>query len=48
MLKQACGDVGGIFVDVGALGKDEANFARSERQFAHAGVAAHPGDKGGW
>ncbi len=46
MLKQACGDVGGIFVDVGALGEDETNFARSERPFAHAGVAAHPGDKG--
>ena len=46
MLKQACADVGGIFVDAGALGKDEANFARSERQFSHAGVAAHPGDKG--
>lgn len=46
ILEQACKEAGGIFVDIGALGKDEANFAHSERQFAHAGVAAHPGDKG--
>jgi len=45
ILKQACGEVGGIFVDAG-LGRDEANFARSEREFVHGGVAAHPGDKG--
>ena len=45
ILKQACGEVGGIFVDAG-LGRDEANFARSEREFSHSGVAAHPGDKG--
>ena len=29
-----------------AGGKDEANQARSEHQFSHAGVAAHPGDTG--
>jgi len=46
ILKQACQEVGGIFVDIGPLGRDEANFARSERQFSHAGVAVHPGDKG--
>ena len=46
MLSQACQEVNGIFVDVGQLGKDESNFARSERQFQHAGVAGHPGDKG--
>ena len=46
ILKQACDEVGGIFVDAGALGKDEANSARSERKFSHAGVAGHPGDKG--
>ncbi len=45
-LKQACADVGGIFVDISALGKDEKNFARSERPFKHAGVANHPGDAG--
>jgi len=45
-LKQACAEVGGLFVDIGALCKDEANFARSERPFTHAGVANHPGDKG--
>jgi len=37
---------GAICVDISALGKDESNYARSERKFEHAGVAAHPGDKG--
>lgn len=46
ILKQACMDVGGVFVDIGGLGKDESNYARSERHFEHSGVAAHPGDKG--
>jgi alpha-galactosidase len=38
--------VGGISVDISALGKNEKNFARSERPFKHAGVANHPGDAG--
>jgi alpha-galactosidase len=46
ILKQACQDTGGVFVDISALGKDEANYARSERPFKHEGVARHPGDKG--
>ena len=46
ILEQDCRDAGGIFVDIGGLAKDESNYARSERQFAHQGVAAHPGDKG--
>lgn len=46
ILEHACKAVGGIFVDASALGKDAANYARSERQFTHAGVAAHPGDRG--
>ncbi len=45
-LKQACQAVGGTFVDISALSKNKANFARSEREFAHAGVAGHPGDRG--
>ena len=45
-LRAACNTVGGTFVDIGLLGKDEANYARSERDFKHAGVANHPGDKG--
>jgi hypothetical protein len=45
-LKQACNEVGGIYVDISSLGKDEANYARSERQFKHEGVARHPGDRG--
>lgn len=46
MLKEACEEVGGIFVDAGPLGHDAANLARSEREFSHDGVAGHPGDRG--
>ena len=46
ILKRAAADVGGIYVDVGALSQNEANYARSERKIAHAGVAGHPGDRG--
>lgn len=46
LLKQACLAVGGVFVDMSSLDKDESNYARSERSFTHAGVAGHPGDKG--
>ncbi len=46
ILAQACQEVNGIFVDIGQLGKEESNYARSERQFKDNGVAAHPGDKG--
>ncbi len=45
-LRQACAAVGGIFVDISALAKDEANYARAERPFKHSGVANHPGDTG--
>ncbi len=46
LIKKASVDAGVIFLDVSKLGFDEANHARSERQIEHAGVAAHPGDKG--
>jgi hypothetical protein len=46
ILKKVCGEAGGTFIDIGALGRDEANYARSERKIEHAGVAAHPGDQG--
>lgn len=46
ILKEVCRKAGGIFVDIGALGKVESNYARSERVFEHKGVAAHPGDQG--
>ena len=45
-LKRAAADVGATFVDISELAEDEGNYARSERQIAHAGVAGHPGDKG--
>jgi Right handed beta helix region len=46
ILKQACQEAGGIFVDISQLAKDESHYARSERKIEHHGVAAHPGDKG--
>ena len=45
-LKKACDDVGGIYVDISALGKDKSLYGRAEREFKNAGVANHPGDKG--
>ena len=46
LLKQACQEAEAVFVDAGPLGREATNVARSERAFAHDGVAAHPGDKG--
>ena len=45
-MRRACEAVGGTFVDISALSKDEKNYARSERPYKHAGVANHPGDRG--
>ena len=45
-LQKACSATGVHYVDLGRLDADEANFARSERQIEHAGVAGHPGDQG--
>ena len=46
ILREVCDEVGGRFVDISQLCKDESMFARSEREYSHKGVAAHPGDKG--
>lgn len=46
ILEETCKEVGGRFVNIAALSKDESNYARSERPYKHAGVANHPGDKG--
>jgi hypothetical protein len=46
LMRQSCAAVGGVFVDLSGLDKDESNYARSERKYTHSGVAAHPGDKG--
>ncbi|MBN1343680.1 MAG: glycoside hydrolase family 127 protein [Phycisphaerae bacterium] len=46
VLKEACQEAGGIFVDAGPIGRDPANAARAERSFKHDGVAGHPGDRG--
>ncbi|WP_417378433.1 SGNH/GDSL hydrolase family protein [Gimesia sp.] len=45
-LRKACQKAGGTYVDISSLSKDEKHYARSERDFQHAGVAAHPGDQG--
>jgi hypothetical protein len=45
-MRRACEAVGGTFVDISTLSKDERNYARSERPYKHAGVANHPGDRG--
>lgn len=45
-LRRASRQAGVLFVDAGPIGRDAANAARSERSFKHAGVAAHPGDRG--
>ena len=46
VLKQACQEADGVFVNIGTLAKDKSNYARSEREFKNAGVANHPGDQG--
>lgn len=46
IMRKASAAAGATFVDISALGREEANAARSERKIEHAGVAAHPGDKG--
>ncbi|WP_156512708.1 SGNH/GDSL hydrolase family protein [Planctomyces sp. SH-PL62] len=45
-LREASDEAGAIYVDAGPLGREEANAARSERSYQHAGVGAHPGDRG--
>ena len=46
IMREAGAEAGATFVDIAALGREEANAARSEQKIAHAGVAAHPGDRG--
>jgi hypothetical protein len=45
-LRGACDAVSGIYVDLKALSGDKSLYGRAEREFKHAGVANHPGDKG--
>ncbi len=45
-LREASRALGATFVDIAPLGGNEENYARSERDFQHAGVAKHPGDRG--
>ncbi|WP_417731556.1 hypothetical protein [Rosistilla oblonga] len=46
VMRQATADAGATFIDIQALGQDMSNRASAEQYFEHAGVAAHPGDKG--
>ena len=45
-LRGACEAVSGIYVALSALSADKSLYGRAEREFKHAGVANHPGDKG--
>jgi hypothetical protein len=45
-MRKASADAGATFIDISKLGGDPSNSASSERKIDHAGVAAHPGDKG--
>ena len=46
IMKQACSEVGGVYVDISELSKDGLNYAHAERTFANNAVGIHPGDKG--
>jgi lysophospholipase L1-like esterase len=49
ILRQACAEAHGTFVDLGELGNDPSNRAASEQKFnylKYPGVGGHPGDKG--
>jgi lysophospholipase L1-like esterase len=46
IMRKASADAGATFIDISKLGSDPSNSASSERKIDHAGVAAHPGDKG--
>ena len=46
IMKEACISVGGIYIDIQKLSKDESNCSRSEHKWENAGIGAHPGDKG--
>ena len=45
-LRGACDTVNGIYADSSGLSADKSLYGRAEREFKHAGVAHHPGDKG--
>jgi alpha-galactosidase len=46
ILKEDAAAEGAAYVDISALAGDEKNYARSERNISHEGVAKHPGDRG--
>ncbi len=46
IMRQVSSDAGATFVDISALGNDKSYQASAEQDIQHAGVAAHPGDKG--
>tara|TARA_A100001391_G_scaffold89479_1_gene59102 strand:+ start:534 stop:1259 length:726 start_codon:yes stop_codon:yes gene_type:complete len=46
IMRQVTAEAGATFIDISELGDDKSNQASAEQPFEHAGVAAHPGDKG--
>lgn len=46
IMRKVSADAQVTFIDLAAVGLDASHAASAERKFEHAGVAAHPGDKG--
>jgi hypothetical protein len=46
IMRRMSADAGVTFIDISKLGHNKSNEASAERKIEHAGVAAHPGDKG--
>jgi len=44
-LRGACDTMKGIYADLSALSANKSLYGKPEREFKHAGVANHPGDK---
>ena len=46
IMRQETAAAAATWVDISALGKVEQNHGRAEREWKHAGIGAHPGDRG--
>jgi len=46
IIQDSCRMAGGIYVDISGLSDSPENVAGNQRNIAHKGVAAHPGDRG--
>jgi lysophospholipase L1-like esterase len=46
IMRQESATAAATWVDISALGKVEQNHGRAEHEWKHAGIGAHPGDRG--